>query len=255
MFQKSTNQKANILQPKKPTFYKPKNQKSANQKANILWTKKPTLYTQKNQNKARDSPAHRYGVATISRLLKIIGLFCKRSLWKRLYSAKETYYFKESINRSHPITGQKKEVRRCTDQIGSPKNSTYATHTHTHTHTNTQTHTHTHTRTHAHTDTDTDTDADTDTDTDTHYNCEICGIPFVCIWLIFPYVRTYVCSYTRKFVCMFVWSLKHSRARSLSHTHINTRTHIQTHAHTYIHAGVCVHTHAHTHTCILFFHT
>jgi len=31
------------------------------------------------------------GVATISRLLKIIGLFFKRALWKRLYSAKETY--------------------------------------------------------------------------------------------------------------------------------------------------------------------
>jgi len=34
-------------------------------------------------------------VATISRLLKIIGLFCKRTLQKRLYSAKETYNFKE----------------------------------------------------------------------------------------------------------------------------------------------------------------
>jgi len=36
-----------------------------------------------------------YGVATISRLLKIIGLFCKRALWKRLYSAKETYHFEQ----------------------------------------------------------------------------------------------------------------------------------------------------------------
>ena len=31
-----------------------------------------------------------YGVATISRLLKMIGLFCKRALQKRRYSAKET---------------------------------------------------------------------------------------------------------------------------------------------------------------------
>jgi len=30
-----------------------------------------------------------------TRFLKIIGLFCKRALWKRLYSAKETYNFKE----------------------------------------------------------------------------------------------------------------------------------------------------------------
>jgi len=32
----------------------------------------------------------------ISRLLQIIGLFCKRALQKRLYSAKETYDFKDS---------------------------------------------------------------------------------------------------------------------------------------------------------------
>ena len=44
-----------------------------------------------------------YRVATISRLLQIIVLFCKRALQKRLYSAKETYHFKEPTNRSHPI--------------------------------------------------------------------------------------------------------------------------------------------------------
>jgi len=38
--------------------------------------------------------------ATISTLLKIVGLFCKRALQKRLYSAKETYNFKEPTNRS-----------------------------------------------------------------------------------------------------------------------------------------------------------
>ena len=43
------------------------------------------------------------GVATMSRRLKIIGLFCKRALEKRLYSAKETYDFKEPTNSSHPI--------------------------------------------------------------------------------------------------------------------------------------------------------
>jgi len=37
----------------------------------------------------------------ISSLLKIIGLFCKRALWTRPYSAKETYNFKEPTNRSH----------------------------------------------------------------------------------------------------------------------------------------------------------
>ena len=39
-----------------------------------------------------------YEVATIRRLLKLIGLFCKRALYKRLYSAKETYDFKEPTN-------------------------------------------------------------------------------------------------------------------------------------------------------------
>jgi len=35
-----------------------------------------------------------YGVATISRLHQMRGLFCKRALQKRLYSAKETYNFR-----------------------------------------------------------------------------------------------------------------------------------------------------------------
>jgi len=43
-----------------------------------------------------------YGVATISRLLKIIGLFCRTSLLLGSF-AKETYNFKERTNRSHPI--------------------------------------------------------------------------------------------------------------------------------------------------------
>ena len=41
-------------------------------------------------------------MATIRRLLKIISLFCKIVLSKRLYSAKETYNFKEPADRSHP---------------------------------------------------------------------------------------------------------------------------------------------------------
>jgi len=45
----------------------------------------------------------RYGVATISRLLKIIGLFCKRVLQKRPIFSKETYNLKEPTSRSHPI--------------------------------------------------------------------------------------------------------------------------------------------------------
>jgi len=44
-----------------------------------------------------------YGVATISRLLKIIGLFCRISSLLKGSFAKETYHFKEPTSRSHPI--------------------------------------------------------------------------------------------------------------------------------------------------------
>ena len=44
-----------------------------------------------------------YGVATISRLLKIIGLFCRISSLCNGSFAKETCNFKEPTNRSHPI--------------------------------------------------------------------------------------------------------------------------------------------------------
>ena len=43
------------------------------------------------------------GDVTISRLLRITGLFCKRALQKRLYSAKETCNLKVPTNRSHRI--------------------------------------------------------------------------------------------------------------------------------------------------------
>ena len=53
------------------------------------------------------------GVATISRLLKIINLFCKRALQKRRYSAKETYNFKKPTSRSHPRECVHSVTRRC----------------------------------------------------------------------------------------------------------------------------------------------
>jgi len=64
-------------------------------------------------NAAMRDQKERYGVAMISRLLKMIGLFCKRALYKRPYSAKDTYNFKEPTNRSHPIPqcGIKKRVQ------------------------------------------------------------------------------------------------------------------------------------------------
>ena len=45
-----------------------------------------------------------YGVASVSRIDKITGLFCKRALLKRRYSAKETYNLIDPTDRSHPIS-------------------------------------------------------------------------------------------------------------------------------------------------------
>jgi len=47
--------------------------------------------------------AEDYGVALVSRINKIIDLFCKRALQKSQYSAKETYNFIDPTNRSHPM--------------------------------------------------------------------------------------------------------------------------------------------------------
>jgi len=52
----------------------------------------------------RNSVGISHGVALVSRLLEIKGLFCKKNLQKRRYSAKETYNFEEPIYRRHPIS-------------------------------------------------------------------------------------------------------------------------------------------------------
>jgi len=53
-----------------------------------------------------------YRVASVSRIDKSIGLFGKRALQKRQYSAKETYNFIDPTDRSHPIS-----------RMGSPANA------------------------------------------------------------------------------------------------------------------------------------
>ena len=45
-----------------------------------------------------------FGVGLVSRIDKILGLFCKRALIKRRYSAKETYNLIDPTDRSHPIS-------------------------------------------------------------------------------------------------------------------------------------------------------
>jgi len=54
--------------------------------------------------KQRHLSLSNYGVATISRLLKIIGLFCRIQSLLYDFFASETYNFKEPTNRSHSIS-------------------------------------------------------------------------------------------------------------------------------------------------------
>ena len=62
-----------------------------------MYTNEP--YTSMSHTYRLDS----YGVALVSRIDKMIGLFCTRALWNRQYSTKETYDVIDPTNRSHPI--------------------------------------------------------------------------------------------------------------------------------------------------------
>jgi len=87
----------------------------------------------------------RYGVATISRLLQITGLFCKRARRKRLHSTKETYNFKEPTNRSHPMQRENILSWVLTRHREAPKH--IQTHENGHTRTHARSHANTHTYT------------------------------------------------------------------------------------------------------------
>ena len=57
-------------------------------------------------------------MALVSRIDKIIGLFCKRALEKRHYSTKETYTFIDPTDRSHPIGDKERERERERERKG-----------------------------------------------------------------------------------------------------------------------------------------
>ena len=78
-----------------------------------------------------------YGVAIISRLLKITGLFCRIQSLLQGSFAKETYNFRGSTNRSHPMENSEHSV-------SLPPHTRVQTHTYIYTHTHILTHTHTH---------------------------------------------------------------------------------------------------------------
>jgi len=169
-----------------------------------------------------------YGVASISRLLKMKGLFCKRALQKRRYSARETYIFKEITNRSHPIIV-------CVSHVHSPtQNSPIHPPTHPHTphrrpgstfapldlrfwkytHTHVQilcTHTHIHTRAHTHT-----------------------------------HTHTYTQSHIHN---VLAHTYAHAQLLTLlEDTHTHTHTHAHKHPRTFIHVHIFTRSHTHTYT-------
>ena len=80
---------------KSPTFC-PKSSVFHQKKALPILLQKSASFCQKGQY------SH-YGVATIIRLLKMTGLFCRILSLLQGSFAKETYNFKEHTNRSHPI--------------------------------------------------------------------------------------------------------------------------------------------------------
>jgi len=63
---------------------------------------------------------HPYGLATIRRLLTIIGLFCRISFLLQGSFANETYNFKEPTNGSHPISFHPNHTYRYTHIITAP---------------------------------------------------------------------------------------------------------------------------------------
>ena len=86
-------------------------------------------------------------MATISRLLKIIGLVCRISSLFQGFFAKETYHLKEPTNRSHPITHNRNSLQQTATRCDEHCNTLQ----HTATHCNTLQHTAAHCSTLQHT--------------------------------------------------------------------------------------------------------
>jgi len=68
-----------------------------------IWMSQVTHVNESWKTYAQVCHTDNYGLATISRLLKIISLFCRISSLSEGSFAKETCNFKEPTHRSHPI--------------------------------------------------------------------------------------------------------------------------------------------------------
>ena len=58
-----------------------------------------------------------FGVASLSRIDQMIGLFCKRALEMRQDSAKETYDFIDPTDRSHPMISWLRQMAICSPHL------------------------------------------------------------------------------------------------------------------------------------------
>ena len=61
-----------------------------------------------------------YGVVSVGRIDKITGLFCKRALWKRLYSGKTTYDLIDPTICSQPISYTCNLIKSDDEKTGYP---------------------------------------------------------------------------------------------------------------------------------------
>jgi len=191
-----------------------------------------------------------YGVAMISRLLKITGLLCRiPSLLYWALLQKRRMILRSLLIVAPPYLIDNTPIflygmRKLGGHWDLPSSDTRAhTYTHTHTHTHTHTRTRTHIHTHAHTYTNT-THAHTYTHTPverTLWSGSVCMCVCVCV-----YVCVCVCVRARMCVCMCAQRLIEPKGKSVSKTHkfLNTDTQILHWRHRCVfgHVNMCVYT-------------
>jgi len=150
--------------------------------------------------------AYTYGVFTISRLLKIIGLFCKRPYKIEYILQQRPTILWSLLLVATPYTN----VKIQTSSNGRPQSSITSARVFTHTFTHTRTHVHIHIYIHRYTQTHTDTHIYTYTSVPNE--AQTAGLK-------------------RDECHTHIYTLSLSHTHTYKHTHTNTHTH--THTHTY----------------------
>jgi len=100
------------------------------QKRVLFFGQKRVRHHKRAFSKVCERERYEYRMASISRIDKIIGLFCKRDFKKRLYSAKLTYNFIDPTDCSHPIcvsVHMYRPTKECAITTGHSQKSHFAT--------------------------------------------------------------------------------------------------------------------------------